>query len=64
MRAAGEKTVPIPLDAHIGAHPLVNGVVAFGRGRQEVGILVEAKPGCEVDPADSAAVAEFRNAIW
>ena len=31
---------------------------------QQVGILVEAKPGCEVDPADPAAVAEFRNAIW
>ncbi|TFY54704.1 hypothetical protein EVJ58_g8699 [Rhodofomes roseus] len=60
----GEKTVPIPLEGHIGAHPLVKGVIAFGRGHQQVGILVEAKPGSEVDPTDHAEVMNFRNAIW
>lgn len=60
----GEKTVPIQLEGHVSAHPLVIGVIAFGRGHQQVGILVEAKAGCSPDPADEAAVAEFRNAIW
>ncbi|KZT70000.1 acetyl-CoA synthetase-like protein [Daedalea quercina L-15889] len=61
---SGEKTVPIPLEAHIGAHPRVRGVVAFGRGHQQVGVLVEPEPAHAVDPADGAAVAEFRAAIW
>ena len=60
----GEKTVPAPLEGHIGAHPLVSGVVAFGRGHQQIGILVEPKAGYALDATDAEAVAQFRNTIW
>lgn len=61
---SGEKTVPAPLEGHIGAHPLVDGVLAFGRGHQQIGILVEPKAGYAPDPTNAAVVAEFRNTIW
>ena len=56
--------MPVALEAHVGAHPAVSGVVAFGRGHAQAGILVEARLGNEVDSSDQDAVARFRNAIW
>ena len=38
--------------------------MAFGRGHQQIGILVEPKAGHALDPTNTAAVAEFRNIIW
>jgi long-subunit acyl-CoA synthetase (AMP-forming) len=39
--ANGEKTVPGVIEGAICAHPLVQGAVAFGRGREQIGVLVE-----------------------
>lgn len=39
--------------------PLVNGVVVFGAGRNQAGMLIEPSPGATVTD-----VVEFRNRIW
>ncbi|KAH9941064.1 hypothetical protein B0H21DRAFT_811720 [Amylocystis lapponica] len=62
--SSGEKTVPIPQEGHIGAHPRVAGAVMFGRGRLQVGILVEPHPAYVVAPGDTDALVAFRNVIW
>jgi long-subunit acyl-CoA synthetase (AMP-forming) len=41
VMANGEKTVPGPIESAICAHPLIQGAVAFGRGREQIGVLVE-----------------------
>ncbi|KZP22007.1 NAD(P)-binding protein [Athelia psychrophila] len=41
--------------------PVVGGVVIFGRGRNQVGLLVEPVPGAVVTDED---LAQFRNRIW
>ncbi|CAL1703594.1 unnamed protein product [Somion occarium] len=60
----GEKVVPIPQEGHIGSVPFVAGAVMFGRGKNEVGILIETKPEHAIDPNDESALVEFRNKIW
>lgn len=60
--ASGEKTVPAPMESVIASSPLVQGVVMFGRERNQVGILIEPRQAVDVD--DEKAVAEFRNQIW
>ncbi|KAK2461112.1 hypothetical protein APHAL10511_006891 [Amanita phalloides] len=62
--ASGEKTVPAPMESVIASSPLVQGVVMFGRERNQVGVLIEPSPGYEVNVSDERAVAEFRNQIW
>ncbi|KZP28667.1 putative aminoadipate reductase [Athelia psychrophila] len=57
--ASGENVVPGPLENVIMSSPVVNGLVIFGRGRNQVGVLIERTP--EVAAAD---VVEFRNIIW
>jgi long-subunit acyl-CoA synthetase (AMP-forming) len=54
--ANGEKVVPAPIEGKILAHPFVHGVLAFGRERSQVGVLVE--------PTDERALAAYRNSIW
>lgn len=56
--------VPIPQEGVINVSPLVGGAVMFGRGRTQCGLLVEPKPGHEIDVNDDAHLAEFRNKIW
>ncbi|CCM01374.1 uncharacterized protein FIBRA_03424 [Fibroporia radiculosa] len=60
----GEKVVPVQQQNAISTHPLLLGAVMFGRGRDQVGLLVEPKPGHYVAPGDEAALIELRNAIW
>ncbi|EGO20261.1 hypothetical protein SERLADRAFT_477663 [Serpula lacrymans var. lacrymans S7.9] len=48
----------------IASNPFVAGTAMFGRERNQVGIIVEPKKGCEVDINDLKQVAEFRNKIW
>ncbi|KAH9946609.1 hypothetical protein B0H21DRAFT_693457 [Amylocystis lapponica] len=60
----GEKSVPIPQEHHITVHRLVSGALMFGRGRMQVGVLVEPHPAHAVPAGDEKAVAEYRNAIW
>ncbi|KAF8121589.1 acetyl-CoA synthetase-like protein [Boletus edulis] len=62
--ASGEKTVPAPMESVIGSSPLVQGVVMFGRERNQVGVLIEPRPKHAIDANDERAVAEFRNQIW
>ena len=61
---SGEKTVPAPMESIIGSSPLVQGVVMFGRGRNQVGVLIEPSPELAIDVNNEKAVAEFRNRIW
>ena len=62
--SSGEKTVPGPMESVIGTSRYVAGVCAFGRGRNQVGILVEPRPEFAVDVKDEKQVAAFRNLIW
>ncbi|KAF8129526.1 acetyl-CoA synthetase-like protein [Boletus edulis] len=62
--ASGEKTVPAPMEGVIGSSSLVQGVVMFGRERNQVGVLIEPRPEHALDVNDEKAVAEFRNQIW
>ncbi|OAX35330.1 acetyl-CoA synthetase-like protein [Rhizopogon vinicolor AM-OR11-026] len=62
--SSGEKTVPAPMESIIGTNPYVNGTVMFGRERNQVGIIIEPKPGYEIDVDDEKQLAEFRNRVW
>ncbi|OAX33021.1 acetyl-CoA synthetase-like protein, partial [Rhizopogon vinicolor AM-OR11-026] len=62
--SSGEKTVPGPMENIIGASRYVNGTVMFGRGRNQVGILIEPRPGYEIDVDDETQLADFRNRVW
>ena len=64
MLASGEKTVPAPMEGIISSSPFVQGVLMFGRERNQVGVLVEPRPEHVVDIQDDNAIAEFRNKIW
>ncbi|KAI0942043.1 putative NRPS-like protein biosynthetic cluster [Taiwanofungus camphoratus] len=61
---SGEKTVPIPQEKHIGAHPHVAGALMFGRGHQQVGVLVEPRSAYAISPGDDRGLVAFRNAVW
>ncbi|KZT04547.1 acetyl-CoA synthetase-like protein [Laetiporus sulphureus 93-53] len=61
---SGEKAVPIPQEKHIDAHPMVTGALMFGRGKQQVGVLIELKPEFAIPAGDESAVIKFRNVIW
>ncbi|KAJ7624410.1 putative aminoadipate reductase [Roridomyces roridus] len=62
MMANGEKTVPGPMEDILIASPHINGVVVFGRERNQTGVLIE--PHVPFDPADDEKLREFRNLIW
>ncbi|KAG1835183.1 putative aminoadipate reductase [Suillus variegatus] len=62
--SSGEKTVPGPMESIVCANPYVSGAVIFGRGRNQVGILVEPRAGSEIDVDDENQLAEFRNRVW
>ncbi|KAF9244919.1 putative aminoadipate reductase [Melanogaster broomeanus] len=62
--SSGEKTVPAPIENTISSNPFLSGVCMFGRGRHQVGILVEPRAEYAIDAADDKQVAEFRNKIW
>jgi long-subunit acyl-CoA synthetase (AMP-forming) len=64
MLSSGEKTVPAPMESIIGANHYVEGTVMFGRGRNQVGILIEPRKGYEIDVDDEDQLAEFRNRVW
>jgi hypothetical protein len=57
--ASGENVVPAPMEDIIMSSPLVGGVLVFGRGRNQVGVLLELRLGVQVDD-----LVEFRNKIW
>ncbi|KZP16234.1 acetyl-CoA synthetase-like protein [Athelia psychrophila] len=57
--ASGENVVPDPLENTIMSSPLVRGVVVFGHGRNQAGVLLEPQAG--VNGSDLTA---FRNLVW
>lgn len=61
---SGEKVVPIQMEGVIVASPLVQGVIMFGRERNQVGVLVEPSPEHIIDLLDENAVVAFKNEIW
>ncbi|RDB20216.1 Non-canonical non-ribosomal peptide synthetase FUB8 [Hypsizygus marmoreus] len=64
IHSSGEKTVPAPLEDIVMSSPLVQGTIMFGRGRDQAGILVEPKPGHEINVDDDAQLAALRNELW
>ncbi|KAI6156288.1 putative aminoadipate reductase [Pisolithus thermaeus] len=62
--SSGEKTVPAPMESIIGTSRHVSSVCMFGRGRSQIGILVEPRPEYAINVGDEKQVAEFRNLIW
>ncbi|KAF8550426.1 acetyl-CoA synthetase-like protein, partial [Imleria badia] len=62
--ASGEKTVPAPMEGIISSSPFVQGVLMFGRERNQVGVIVEPRPEHVVNIGDDDAITEFRNKIW
>ncbi|KAJ3821631.1 putative aminoadipate reductase [Lentinula raphanica] len=64
IHSSGEKTVPTPMESIIAATSLIQGVVMFGRERDQTGILVEPSPAHKVDVKDPAQISAFRNSIW
>ena len=56
--------VPIQPENHIVTHPWITGAIVFGRGRQQVGLLVELHPDHVIPKGDEAALVELRNEIW
>ena len=60
---SGEKIVPAPMESIIGSSPMVQGVVMFGRQRNQVGILVEPRPEYCVDTENDQAIQEFRDKV-
>ena len=62
--ASGEKTVPAPMESIISSCPKVQGVVMFGRQRNQVGILIEPRPEYHIDTQDDQAVQDFRDQVW
>ncbi|OAX38465.1 hypothetical protein K503DRAFT_782845 [Rhizopogon vinicolor AM-OR11-026] len=63
MLSSVEKIVPAPMETPICANHFVKGAVMFGRGRNQVGILIEPRSGHEIDVDDEMQLAEFRNCV-
>ncbi|KAF7979760.1 hypothetical protein HWV62_41154 [Athelia sp. TMB] len=57
--ASGENVVPGPMESVIVSSPLISGAVVFGRGRSQVGVLLEPLPDVVV-----GELADFKNKIW
>ncbi|KAJ8503287.1 hypothetical protein ONZ45_g10992 [Pleurotus djamor] len=64
MHNTGEKTNPGPLENILNQDPRIQSSVMFGRGKFNVGVLIDPKPEHRFDPSDPLKLAEFRNAIW
>lgn len=64
MHSTGEKTNPGPLEAMLNQDPHIKCAVMFGRGKFNVGVVVEPTPEHTFDPSDKEKLVEFRNKIW
>ncbi|KAJ7067512.1 putative nonribosomal peptide synthetase [Mycena amicta] len=62
IMANGEKTVPGPMEEILNASPYITDAVMFGRGRNQVGVLIE--PAHLVDSRDDKQLGDFRNLVW
>ncbi|KAF8971243.1 hypothetical protein BDZ97DRAFT_1349060 [Flammula alnicola] len=64
IHSSGEKTVPPPMEDIVMSSPLVMGVVMFGQGHDQPGVLIEPSSSHQIDVDDVDAVAQIRNLIW
>ncbi|KAG6853021.1 putative NRPS-like protein biosynthetic cluster [Blastosporella zonata] len=64
VHSSGEKTVPAPMEDIIQSSPLVQGLLMFGRERDQTGILIEPKPSHAIDVNNHAELATLRNKLW
>lgn len=62
--ATGEKVRPNLLEQRVAEHPLVRGALAFGDGRFQLGLIVEAAPHVPLDTADENAVRDYVDRVW
>ena len=62
--ANGEKVRTTGLEAIVASDPKVTDAIAFGEGRDHLGIIVEAAPEVELDCSNSEQAESFREAIW
>jgi long-subunit acyl-CoA synthetase (AMP-forming) len=60
--STGEKTLPGVLESTLLAHPLIQGAVVFGRGRERVGVLIETKDAKSIYSHDEQN--GLRNLFW
>ncbi|KAF7330079.1 Acetyl-CoA synthetase-like protein [Mycena kentingensis (nom. inval.)] len=65
VMANGEKAVPGPFEDILNASAKINSAIMFGRGRNQLGVLVEPADSVRhVDAGDDEQVQRFRNEIW
>ena len=56
--------MPIPQEGHLTSCPLVAGVVMFGFGRTQPGVLIEPISEHAVPAGDQDELVKFREKIW
>ncbi|PCH34918.1 NAD(P)-binding protein [Wolfiporia cocos MD-104 SS10] len=64
MHSTGEKVTSNSLQNILNQDPHVLCSVMFGRGRFQVGVIIEPKPAFRFDLTDQGKLAEYRNKIW
>ena len=62
--ANGEKIMCTSLEATVADDPSVTDAIAFGEGRNHLGLIVEAAPDVQLDCSNSEKVEQFVEAIW
>ncbi|KAJ3740205.1 acetyl-CoA synthetase-like protein [Lentinula detonsa] len=60
----GEKCVPAPMENSLLMSALIQGVVMFGRQRDQPGVLIEPSPSNEINVDDPKQVSTYRNKVW
>lgn len=59
-----EKINPIPSETSIRSHHAINGVLLFGRGKPQIGAVIEPREEYAVDVNDRSAVERYIDLIW
>lgn len=62
--ANSEKTNPVPIETIIAHDPAVEGALLFGRGKPQIGVIIEPKQDHIVDTQDPSAVERYIDLIW
>lgn len=62
--ANGEKIRTTGLEATVASDPKVTDAIAFGEGRDHLGLIVEAAPEVELDCSNTVQTESFRESIW
>ena len=62
--ANGEKVRTTGLEATVASDSKVTDAIAFGEGRDRLGLIVEAAPEVELDCSNTEQAESFREAIW